>query len=200
MKSARIRDPEKLAEYHDVIHRDAHRLTALVTRLLDFAQIEKGKLGYAIERVDLVTIAGEALEACRYSVRGERIRLCGAEAAPLWVRADRIALLHCIQNLIENAVKYSPPDSPITVTCSSANGLSFVDVQDRGIGIPRAEQAKVFEKFYRGRQAAGLNVQGVGIGLALVKHVVESHGGSVSVESEPGDGSRFRLRLPKVEG
>ncbi|MBI3402455.1 MAG: HAMP domain-containing histidine kinase [Acidobacteria bacterium] len=200
LESARIRDPEKLAEYHDVIRRDARRLSALVTRLLDFAQIENGKMRYALERVELVAITREALEACRYSAREARVRLCGADAAPLWVRADRTALRHCVQNLIENAIKYSPPDSPIAVTCSSANGSNIVEVQDRGIGIPRAEQEKIFEKFYRGHHAAGLNVQGVGIGLALVKHVAESHGGSVSVESEPGDGSRFRLHLPNAEG
>ena len=72
-------------------------------------------------------------------------------------------------------------------------------VLDRGIGVPAAEQAKIFDKFYRGRDVAKLNVQGVGIGLALVKHVMEGHGGSVSVESRAGDGSRFCLRFPPVE-
>ena len=200
LESARIRDPEKLTEYHAVIRRDASRLTALVTRLLEFAQIEKGKQRYALERVDLAAIALDALEVCRSSVRAERARLCGADAAPLWVRADRTALQHAIQNLIENAVKYSPLDSPITVTCSSAGDSNIVEVQDRGVGIPRAEHEKIFEKFYRGRHAADMNVQGVGIGLALVKHVVENHGGTVSVESAPDEGSRFRLSLPKAEG
>ncbi len=200
LDSARIRDPEKLREYHALIRRDARRLSALVTRLLDFAQIEKGKQRYALERVELVAIAREAAEECRRSAPADRIRLCGPEAAPLWVRADRTALQDCIQNLIENAVKYSPPDRPIAVTCSSANGSHIVEVQDRGIGVPRDEQEKIFDKFYRGHQATELNVQGVGIGLALVKHVVECHGGSVSVESEPGEGSRFRLHLPRAEG
>ena len=86
------------------------------------------------------------------------------------------------------------------MTCARDGSSAAVEVQDHGIGIPRAEQAKIFDKFYRGRQASGLNVQGVGIGLALVKHVAESHGGAVSVESEPGRGSTFRLRLPAVEG
>jgi len=199
LESARVRDPEKLAEYHQVIGQEARRLSALVTRLLDFAQIEEGKQVYSLERVELVAIAREAIQGCHYWVRRERLRLCGEEAAPLWVRADRMALGQCIQNLIENAVKYSPPNSPIAVTCASVNGSHFVEVDDRGIGIPVAEQARIFEKFYRGGQAAELNVQGVGIGLALVKHVMERHGGSVSVESRPGQGSRFRLRLPRAE-
>ena len=199
LESARVRDPEKLTQYHQVIGQEARRLTALVTRLLDFAQIEEGKKRYALEPVELVAIAREAIQSCHYSVRPERIRLYGEEAAPLWVRADRTALQHCIQNLIENAVKYSPANSPIAVTCASVNGSNVVDVRDRGIGIPPAEQGRIFEKFYRGRQASDFDVQGVGIGLALVRHVMESHGGSVSVESEPGQGSRFRLHLPKAE-
>jgi two-component system phosphate regulon sensor histidine kinase PhoR len=200
LESSRVRDPAKLAQYHQVIGQEARRLSALVTRLLEFAQIEEGKKVYSFERVELVGIACEALQSCHYPVRQERIRLCGEDAAPLWVRADRIALRHCIQNLIENAVKYSPSDSPIAVTCASASGSNVVEVHDRGIGIPLAEQGRIFEKFYRGRQASELDVQGVGIGLALVRHVMERHGGSVSVQSQPGQGSRFRLHLPRAEG
>jgi signal transduction histidine kinase len=155
---------------------------------------------YSIERVDLVAAVREAIEACQHVVRPDRIRLLGAETAPLWVCGDRTALQHAIQNVIENAAKYSPPETPIIVQCASANGSHLVEVCDRGIGIPASEQAKIFEKFYRGRHVAGLHVQGVGIGLALVQHVIESHGGSIAVESRPGEGSRFSLRLPKAEG
>lgn len=199
LESARVRDPDKLTEYHRVIGREGRRLSTLVTRLLDFAQIEDGKKVYSPERVDLVAIAREAIQACHYSVRPERIGLAGEETSPLWVRADPTALQHGIQNLIENAVKYSPPDSPVTVTCASVNGFNVVEVRDQGIGIPVSEQPKIFEKFYRSPQASALDVQGVGIGLALVKHVIERHGGSVSVESELGHGSRFRLHLPAAE-
>lgn len=196
LESVRLRDPEKLSQYHELIGQDAGRLSSLVTRLLDFAQIEEGKKVYALERVELGAVAREAVESCRQLLQPERIQLAADETAPLWVRGDRAALRHCIQNLIENAGKYSPTDAPITVTCAGANGAALVDVLDRGVGIPLQEQEKIFEKFYRGSQASELNVEGVGIGLALVKHVAESHGGSVSVESRPGQGSRFRLRLP----
>lgn len=199
LTSARVGDPQKLAQYHQVIDQEARRLSALVTRLLDFAQIEEGKKVYSLERVELVAIVREAIQSCPYSVRQDRIRLCGEDAAPLWVRADRIALHHCVQNLIENAAKYSSPDSPIVVRCASDDGSSVVEVHDRGIGIAPAEQARIFEKFYRGRQASELDVQGVGLGLALVRHVMDSHGGSASVESAPEQGSRFRLRLPRME-
>ena len=96
-------------------------------------------------------------------------------------------------------MKYSPPEAPIVVQCASATGSHLVEVADRGIGIPASEQGKIFEKFYRGRHVSGLNAQGVGIGLALVQHVIDSHGGSIAVDSRLGEGSRFSLRLPRVE-
>lgn len=198
LESSRVQDPEKLGEYHRLIGRDARRLSTLVARLLDFAQIEEGKAVYARERIDLVAATKEAADACRHAGPPGRIRVDGAESGPLWVSADRTALHHSLQNVIENAAKYSPPDSPVVVRCGSANGLHVVDVIDRGVGIPAAEQDAIFEKFYRGQHAAGLHVQGVGIGLSLVKHVIGSHGGSIVVDSEPGKGSRFSLRFPRA--
>jgi two-component system phosphate regulon sensor histidine kinase PhoR len=199
LASAHVNDPEKLAEYHRVIGRDARRLSALVTRLLDFAQIEEGRKAYSQEGLELVAAAREAVDMCRESVRHHPIEVLGEDAAPLWVRADPVAVRHCIQNLIENAAKYSAPGSPIRVSCGSVNGSNTIDVSDQGIGIPTAEQEKIFQKFYRGRQASTLDTQGVGIGLALVRHVMDWHRGSVDVESEPGRGSRFRLSFPKAE-
>jgi signal transduction histidine kinase len=192
----RIEDPQKLREYHRIIGQDARRLSALVTRLLDFALIEEGRQAYARERLDLVATTRAAIASCQHVARPERIRLLGEEAAPLWIEGDATALQHAIQNVIENAAKYSPQESPIEVECAQLNGSHVVAVRDRGIGIPPEEQTRIFEKFYRGRHVSGMNVQGVGIGLALVRHVIEGHGGSIAVQSEPGAGSRFVLRLP----
>jgi signal transduction histidine kinase len=199
LASARVDNPERVAEYHRVIGQDARRLSALVTRLLDFAQVENGGRAYSLERVDLVSVARDAIDACHGSLPRHDIQLFGEDAAPLWVEADRVALQHCIQNLLENAMKYSPFTQPIRVTCADVNGSNVVDVSDRGIGIPKSEQARIFEKFYRGAEASALEVTGVGIGLSLVAHVMKSHRGSVDVESQPGHGSRFRLSLPKAD-
>jgi signal transduction histidine kinase len=200
LTSARVSEPAKLNEYHALIGGDARRLSSLVGRLLDFAQIEEGRKSYAPETIDLVSVAREAIGTCREAERAHPIEFSDGEAAPLWVNADRIAVHHCLQNLVENAAKYSPAGSPIRVACASSNGWHTIEVSDEGIGIAPAEQGKIFEKFYRGREASSLGVQGVGIGLALVKHMMESHHGSVDVRSEPGRGSRFRLSFPRAEG
>lgn len=196
----RVGDPERRREYHAIIGQDVRRLSNLVTRLLDFALIEEGQKTYSFERIDLADITSDAVATSRATVRPDRIQLAARPSHPLWVRADRTALTHAIQNLVDNAAKYSPPDAPIRVACGSTGGRHVVDVEDTGIGILPSERAKIFEKFYRGRQAAPLNAEGVGIGLSLVRHVMDRHGGSVTVDSEPGRGSRFSLRLPVAEG
>jgi hypothetical protein len=141
LESARVPDPDKLTQYHRIIGQEARRLSTLVTRLLDFAQIEEGRKVYALERVELVGIVRDAIESFEHSVRPGRIRLDGEEAEPLWIPADRTAVSHCIQNLIENAVKYSPPDSPIVVTCASAGDFAIVDVRDHGIPVVTNESS-----------------------------------------------------------
>lgn len=197
--SDRSMAPAQLAEYHRIIDHDARRLSGLVSRLLEFGQIDEGKAAYALAPVDLVAVTQQAIEPLRHLAGADRVRFNAGAVGPLWIRGDRVALSHAVQNLVENAAKYSAADAPIDVICTSVNGSHVVEVMDRGIGIPAAEHDKIFEKFYRGRDVAGLNVQGVGIGLAIVKHVMDSHGGSVSVESRAGDGSRFCLRFPRVE-
>ena len=108
--------------------------------------------------------------------------------------------MQCVQNLIENALKYSPSGASVLVGSGRQDGAPFVEVIDHGIGIPVRDQPKIFEKFYRADNARELNVQGTGIGLALVKRIMEGHGGSVTVVSTPGKGSCFRLVFAKGEG
>lgn len=108
----RINDPGRLRQYHRIIGHDARRLSALVTRLLDFGLVEDGTKVYARERVDLVEAAHAAVGGCEHLASADRIRLLGADAAPLWVHADGTALEHAIQNMIENAAKYSPRSRP----------------------------------------------------------------------------------------
>jgi len=112
------------------------------------------------------------------------------------VSADPVAITQCIQNLIDNAIKYSPNGTPVLVQTGRENGEVFLEVSDRGLGIPVSEQPRIFEQFYRARNTEIHNVKGAGMGLALVKRIMERHSGRVTVESRPGEGSKFRLVFP----
>ncbi len=206
LEGGRVTEGQRLLEYHRRIRQEAHRLSLLVNKLLDFAQIEGGGKEFQMEPSNLCLIAEETVRVFQDLDGGSRIQLqkcvrlqqCISNGrAP--VLADKIAVAHCVQNLIENALKYSPSGSPVTVRCGDENGTCFVEVGDEGPGVPASEQGKIFEKFYRSQNVQSLNVPGTGIGLALVKRIMESHQGQISLNSEPGKGSRFRLIFPRAE-
>lgn len=117
------------------------------------------------------------------------------ETAPR-IRADREALALALRNLVDNAFKYCPGDSPVKVSVEARNGLAGISVQDEGVGISKQEQREIFRKFTRGSSARRLNVKGTGIGLAMADRIVKAHGGRLDLDSEPGRGSRFTILLP----
>jgi len=112
------------------------------------------------------------------------------------VRVDREAIARSLLNLINNAIKYSPEEKYLGVKLYRTNGTVKLEVEDHGIGIPRFEQGKIFDKFYRVGDPLVHNTKGSGLGLSLVQHIVQAHGGKVSVESAPGKGSKFTIDLP----
>ena len=120
----------------------------------------------------------------------------GGGADTYTVRADDEALKRALWNLLDNAVKYSPDCKTVWIDETPENGCIAIRVRDRGVGIARADQKAVFQKFFRGRGRQIDGVKGTGIGLAMVRHIVEAHGGEVQLESEPGAGSTFTVRLP----
>jgi signal transduction histidine kinase len=201
VESGHVVEKDMLARYHQTLRQEARRLGLLVDKLLDFAQIEAGKKKLSFERVEVDEVVAEAIEGLRQSsVAGHVEQTPSAPGAHIYVDADRTAIIHCVHNLIENAVKYSPPGAPVIVRSGQQDGEPFVEVIDQGIGIPVREQKQIFEKFYRAGNAKALNVYGTGIGLALVQRIMDSHGGSVTVVSAPGKGSCFRLVFAKCEG
>jgi signal transduction histidine kinase len=120
--------------------------------------------------------------------------------AGIHVDADAPSLRVAIRNLVENAIKYSPSAPAVSVRVTADRGYASVAVGDEGLGIPRAEHRAIFGKFVRGRDAVAARVQGTGVGLAAVKHVVDAHGGRIEVDSEPGRGSTFTVSLPLATG
>ena len=130
--------------------------------------------------------------------RGYRVELQGDGDLPA-IRADRESLSRVFWNLLDNAVKYSPSNHTIWVDLSDGGDRLAVRVRDQGIGIPAAEQKEIFRKFVRGAASKEASIQGTGVGLAIARQIVVAHGGDISVESRPGEGSIFTVLLPVVE-
>jgi signal transduction histidine kinase len=137
------------------------------------------------------------LDAFAYPLAQQGFKVEVSVAADLPdVPMDADAVGQALANLIDNAIKYSGDDRALTIDTRAVNGWLVITVSDRGVGIAPEEQAKIFEKFYRVGRSDTQGRRGSGVGLALVRHIAEAHGGTVTVESAPGDGSRFSLRLP----
>ena len=180
-----------------VIDRNAKRLMRLVDDLLVVARSDVGRLGIVAEDLNLAEVARECVQGARPAAL-ERGLAFGArvEAPALPVRADRARLAQVIDNLIANALKFTPPGGQVQVAVRADGEAAIVEVADTGIGIPRLEQARLFERFYRTTQAIAAAAPGSGLGLAISKMIVEAHGGRIEVESEEGAGATFRMVLP----
>ena len=192
----RIRSPEKLGEYLDTIRAEAARLSTLVQRVLEFSRVQQQR-SYEFEHVDLGALTRETVDAFAHGLSRHKVtftvHLEGPEA---YVRADPAALEQVLANLLDNAVKYSGPIKEITVRVRTERSVATVEVADRGVGVSPADQARIFERFYRAPSAA--HRPGFGLGLPIVRELVAAHGGRVDMRSEPGVGSTFRVSLPRV--
>jgi len=198
LESGKARDDEMRQRYYRASRREVHRLTRMVNQLLSLARLEEGREAFSHETFELNEPAEEAVRSFVDLGFGARlVSSLDPEHAHL-VLGDRTATYQCIHNLIDNALKYSPKEAQVLVRTGRTDGQVFVEVEDRGPGIPVAEQALVFERFYRGGSAQSSSVQGAGIGLSYVKKVVEAHGGQVILENHPGKGSTFRLVFPEA--
>ncbi|MEZ5291329.1 MAG: HAMP domain-containing sensor histidine kinase [Vicinamibacterales bacterium] len=193
----RIRSPEKLAEYLDTIRAEAARLSALVQRILEFSRVQERRR-YEFERVDLVALVRETVDAFAHGLNQPHRFEVVASAPSAFVNADPAALEQVIANLLDNAAKYSSRDQMVTVTVRSDRQAAVVEVTDRGVGIAPADQARIFDRFYRVPGAS--TRQGFGLGLSIVRELVHGQGGRVDVSSARGAGSTFRVTLPGVAG
>ena len=196
----RVPDERRRQQYFDVLQRETSRLHQLVENLLDFGRMDAGRRHYQLERLDFSALVRDGVEEfCRESsVNGHRVELT-EEPSALMVEADREAMSRVVRNLLENAVKYSPDAPVVWVETARATRSAVLRVRDEGIGIPGVEHARIFEKFVRGEGAKRACIEGTGIGLAMVKEIVEVHRGDVQVSSEVGSGSTFQVRLPLSE-
>ena len=199
LEGGKVAGTAKQNEYFHFIVQECRRLSSLIENVLDFSRIEQGRKQYEFEPVNVAALVRQTVMLLEpYAAeKGVSLRMEGATALEL--EADGQALQQALVNLIDNAVKHSPPGAAVTVGLAGAEAagtMARLWVADAGPGIPAAEHGKIFERFYRRGSELRRETQGVGIGLSIVKHIVEAHGGRVRVESAPGRGSRFTLELP----
>jgi two-component system phosphate regulon sensor histidine kinase PhoR len=193
----KYKNEEAEKEYFRIIHAESDRMGHLITNLLDFASLERESRPWNVERVRVGELIARVLEGYRPRMQKEGFQLTVAIDDKLPdTMADPNALTMAFLNLLDNSVKYSADHKQVSVVVRSSNGFIDLSVTDLGLGIPKAEQKRIFEKFYRGSTAAAQRIRGSGIGLSITKRVAEMHGGSVQVESEPGRGSTFTVRIP----
>jgi signal transduction histidine kinase len=196
LQRGRVPSEERRRRYYDVLLEQSSRLASLVTNVLDLARIEEGRELHP-ETVDLEALVQGVVDATRHRVGHEGFRITSLMGEPRpCVRADPDALGQAVSNLLDNAIRYSGEARDVQVTVGTDNGSAIVTVEDHGVGIPREEIGRVFDRFYRGRGELPRSIRGSGLGLALVKEIVEAHGGSVDATSEVGEGSTFRIKLP----
>lgn len=200
LASGRVATEERKLGYFEVLRRETERLQRLVEGLLDFGRMEAGTREYRRESLDASSLARDVTDEFRSEVThaGTPLEVATHEGR-CTVHGDREALARALWNLLDNAAKYSPRGTPVEVAVSRRNGVVAISVRDHGLGIPKAEQQAVFDKFVRGSAARASGANGTGLGLAMVRQIVRAHGGAVRVVSAPGQGSTFTIELPAGE-
>ena len=200
MTSGKVRESSTMSNYCDAIDRESERLERLVNRLLEWQQIQSGRKRYDFVPASPVEATKNAIEQMRPQADAKEIVFSTNFQRSPQINLDDAAFTDAVENLIDNAIKYSAASTTISVSCTSVDHSVCIEVRDEGLGIAEDELPHIFDRFYRGRRGDMTNVRGTGLGLALVKATVEAHGGRIEVTSKPGVGSCFRLWLPNGSG
>lgn len=182
--------------YLDVVDHNADRLLQLVNDLLFVAGLEAGELDVRPGELDLAAVARQSVAEAgpRASAKGIELT-CEADAvAP--VQADKGRMFQVLDNLLSNAIKFTPTGGGVQVSVASLNGVVRLQVTDTGIGIATGDQQRLFDRFFRTSTTAAQQIPGAGLGLFIAQAIVDAHGGSITVRSEPGEGASFRVELP----
>lgn len=189
-------EPTEDGVFLEVVARNADRLLRLVSDLLLVAEMEGGRLALQTGTVDLGVLAGECVDARRPDADNRRISLVLArEPAPL--EGDGIRLAQMMDNVVSNAIKFTPPGGRVSVQAGTRDGDPLFEVADSGPGISAADQEHLFDPFFRTQSAQLQGIKGTGLGLAITKAIVEAHGGSIALESNPEAGTTFRITFPR---
>jgi signal transduction histidine kinase len=199
LQRGKVSGETKQREYFGFLVQESRRLSSLIENILDFSRIEQGRKKYQFEPTDLDFLVEQTvklMQPCAVE-RGVELKLDKAEASSqAVVHCDGLAVQQALINLIDNAIKHSPKGAVVVIGLERGPENFRLWVEDQGAGIPPEEHEKIFERFYRRGSELRRETQGIGIGLSIVKHSVEAHGGRVIVRSAVGQGSRFTIELP----
>jgi signal transduction histidine kinase len=197
LAEGRVQGEDKRRHFLGIITAETARLTRLINNVLDFARLERGEMKYQFELCDLAGLARDTIESYRphLETNGFTLKL-QMPAQPATVRGDRDALAQVLVNLLSNAEKYSGEGKEIDVQVGLGSESIEIKVLDRGPGVPRGCEERIFAQFYRAHDSLASGVQGSGLGLTLARQIARAHGGEVTYEPRDGGGSCFVLRLP----
>jgi len=191
-------EPEAVAHFSGQMKREAARLAALVQEIIDLSRLQEPDALRNPELVEVDDVVGEALDRVRVEAQARGTRITHGGERDLMVYGDRGLLTTAIRNLLDNAIRYSPGGSAVSVGVRAKDGMVRIAVVDQGIGIEEDVQERVFERFYRGDAARSRSTGGTGLGLSIVKHIARDHGGEVTLWSKPGRGSTFTFIIPQA--
>lgn len=189
-------DPPQVRKFARRLTKESQRLARITKEIIDLSRLQADEALRKPELVEVDSIVAQAIDQNRVPADKHEIRLVSGGDAGARIYGDEKLLTTALDNLISNAIQYSPNGSRIGIGVSNADGIVEISVTDQGIGIAEDERDRVFERFFRSDPARSRNTGGSGLGLSIVKHVVQNHGGDVRVWSQHGHGSTFTLRLP----
>lgn len=192
-------DPEMVKKFADRLSNEAARLARITREIIDLSRLQMEGAMSNIELVDIDTVVSKAVDQNKVVALAKAVDLAVGGVKKTAVYGNETQLVMAVNNLISNAVQYSPPASRVGIGVAHRDGLIEIAVTDQGIGMTQEESERVFERFYRTDQARSRSTGGTGLGLSIVKHTVANHGGEIKVWSRPGSGSTFTLRLPDAD-
>jgi len=201
LAEGRVQTAERRQVYYETLVKETTRLQRLIEGVLHFGRMEAGARQYRFERLDAASLVQRVVSEFepQVSAQGRLIEAEGSTGS-FPIQGDPEAISVALRNLVDNALKYSPGQPAVWVDVERQNGCVAIRVRDRGPGIAESERKAIFRKFVRGSAAKVTNTKGSGVGLTMVRHIVNAHGGEIAVESEPGQGSEFTMLLPALGG
>jgi len=192
-------DPDTVRRFGEKMHFESQRLANMVTELIELSRLQGAERLPELEAVDVDTVVAEALSRSKVAADNSDITIATDTPSGLTVLGDQGLLVTALANLVSNAIAYSPPGSPVSISRRRRSDNVEIAVTDRGIGIAREHQERVFERFFRVDKARSRATGGTGLGLAIVKHIAANHNGTIRLWSQPGTGSTFTLSIPSYE-